>query len=605
MNKKILEMIKSKVNKLPNTSGVYKMLDECGNIIYIGKAKNLKRRVGSYFLNTQKQVKVQQMVEIVADFDYVLTNSELEALNLESNLIHKHQPFFNILLKDGKAFPYIKINLKNAYPKVEITRKVKKDGSLYFGPYFNKVRVSDLMDIISNSFSLRDCGLNLNDGKKRKRECLNFHMGKCLAPCTLRVSKGEYQKEVQRVIDFLKGDSRAVKEILERKMRAFADNLNFEKAMEIKNSLKLVGDLDALNITELGKVLDLDVFALANNGISVAVSVLTIRAGKMIGVNGYGVIDASLENLEILDNFISQYYINNPIPKCVVANMGSDSMGKYLSELAGQNISFEIPKKGIKLKLLEMAETNAQEEITKSLEKETIFEQKTLGAMKILRDTLKLKKWPRRIEGYDISNLGGRNIVASMVVFENGVPLKSHYRKFKVDLEIQNDFESMRQVLSRRVKEMQGNDLSFSEEPDLILIDGGKGQLSFAKSVLDENNLDIEIISLAEKEEEIFVPGNSSSIKLPRSNYGLKLLQNVRDEAHRFAVTFQRSVRAKKDYSSELDKIEKLGKEKAKSLITYFKSITAIKSASIQELKMAPGIGEKLAENIFKYFHKN
>ena len=217
MKKEILEMIKSKVYKLPNTSGVYKMLDEFGNIIYIGKAKNLKRRVGSYFLNTQKQVKVQQMVDMVADFDYVLTNSELEALNLESNLIHKHQPFFNILLKDGKAFPYIKINLKNAYPKLEVTRKIKKDGALYFGPYFNKVRVSDLMDIISNSFCLRDCSLNLNDGKKRKRECLNYHMGKCLAPCTFRITKEEYLNEVQKVINFLKGDSKSVKEILNKK----------------------------------------------------------------------------------------------------------------------------------------------------------------------------------------------------------------------------------------------------------------------------------------------------------------------------------------------------------------------------------------------------
>jgi len=605
MNKQILDMIKAKVNKLPITSGVYKMLDESGNIIYIGKAKNLKRRVGSYFLNTQKQVKVQQMVEMVADFDYVLTNSELEALNLESNLIHKHQPFFNILLKDGKAFPYIKINMNSAYPKVEVTRKVKKDRALYFGPYFNKVRVSDLMDIISSSFALRDCGLNLNDGKKRKRECLNYHMGKCLAPCTLRVTKQEYAKEVQRVIDFLKGDSKAVKDILSGKMKAFANNLNFEKAIEMKNSLKLVGDLDALNITELGKVLDLDVFGIANNGINCAVAVLTIRAGKMIGVNGYNVIDASLDNNEILENFISQYYINSLVPKCVVADLKETSLASYLSEIAGQNIVFESPQKGIKLKLLQMAETNAQEEINKSLEKETIYEQKTIGAMKILKDTFNLKKWPRRIEGYDISNLGGRNIVASMVVFENGVPLKTHYRKFKVDLEIQNDFESMRQVLSRRVKEMEGSDLSFSEVPDLILIDGGKGQLSFAKSVLDENELDIDMISLAEKQEEVFVPGNSESIKLPRSNYGLKLLQNVRDEAHRFAVTFQRAVRTKKDYESELDKIANLGKEKAKNLMTYFKSISAIKSASIQELKMVDGIGEKLAENIFKYFHKN
>lgn len=605
MNKEIQKLIKLKVDKLPTTSGVYKMLDEFGNIIYIGKAKNLKRRVGSYFLNTEKQVKVQQMVDMVADFDYILTNSELEALNLESNLIHENQPFFNILLKDGKAFPYIKINLKNSFPKIEVTRKVKKDGALYFGPYFNKIKVSDLVDIISNSFTLRDCSLNLNDGKKRKRECLNFHMGKCSAPCTCRVSKEEYLREVERVIEFLKGDSRAVKEILTKKMQAFANNLNFEKAIEMKNSLKLVSDLDALNITELGKVLDLDVFGLAHNGIGSAVSVLTIRAGKMIGVNGYNIIDASLEPKEILENFISQFYINNPIPKSVVANLEDSSLGEYLTELAGQNILFEVPKKGIKLKLLKMAEDNASEEINKTVEKEIIYEQRTLGAMKILMDTLKLKKWPRRIEGYDISNLGGRNIVASMVVFENAVPLKSHYRKFKVDLEIQNDFESMRQVLSRRIKEMENSDLSFSEIPDLILIDGGKGQLRFAKSVLDENGLDIDIISLAEKEEEIFMPNSSASIKLPRSNYGLKLLQSVRDEAHRFAVSFQRQVRAKKDYASELDKIELLGKEKAKKLLSYFKSTTAIKSASIQELKMVDGIGQKLAENIFKYFHKN
>lgn len=605
MEKQVLEYIKSKVYKLPTTSGVYKMLDIDGNIIYIGKAKNLKRRVGSYFLNTVKQAKVQQMVNMVADFDYILTNSELEALNLESNLIHKVQPFYNILLKDGKAFPYIKINTKVDFPKVEVTRKVRKDGALYFGPYFNKVNVNNLMLLISNTFKLRECNLNLVAGKCKSRECLNYHIGKCLAPCTGRVSKLEYDKEVKRLIAFLKGDSNEVREILKQRMKAYSDDLNFEKAIEMKECLKIVNEMDSLIITDLGKVLDLDVFGYASNGINSAIAVLCIRAGKMIGVNTYNVVDASLEESDTISNFISQYYLNSKIPKEVVANIEDENLNAWLSEQAKENIQLLCPKKSVKLKLLKMAEDNAQEHLYKSVEKEKLYEEKTMGAMRILKDTLGLKRLPKRIEGYDISNLGGRNIVASMVVFENGMPLKSHYRKFKVDLAIQNDFESMRQVLTRRMGELNKGDVSFSKMPDLILIDGGKGQLSFANSVLEKQNIDVDIISLAKREEEIYLPKISEPVVLSRSNVALKLLQNVRDESHRFAITFQRKVRTKKDYVSELDNIEMLGKEKAKALIKYFKSVTAIKSASVQELKMVEGIGDTLANNIFKYFHKD
>lgn len=598
-----MQRLKDKVHALPGLPGVYKMCDIYGNIIYIGKAKNLKNRVSSYFLNTKKLPKVQNMVDNVYDFEYIITPSELEALNLESNLIHKHQPFYNILLKDGKAFAYIKIDYKNTYPQAIVTRKVKNDKCLYFGPYFNKINVTSLYKIINTTFKLRDCNLNLN--KVQKRECLNYQMHTCLAPCTRQCTESEYRQEVDKVIDFLKGNLSEAKKILTEKMQVYSDMEMYELAIEMRENLKAIEYIDAQNITGLNKNTDIDIFGFAENGDSAVVSVACVRGTKMVGLSNYNVIDASNTAHDIVTNFVTQYYLNEKIiPKNVITEYMDDSLAEWLNNIAGKNIKTMAGSRGIYSRLLKMANDNASEYLNKSIEKDKVYILKTSGAMKILQKTCGLGKLPKRIEGYDISNLGGTNTVASMVVFINGVPAKKMYRKFKIETQGQNDFRNMHDVLSRRFNELKkAQDLSFSCRPDLILIDGGNVQLEFAKNAMDEIGEDIDMISLAKREEEIYLTSGQKVI-LSKDNYALKLLQNVRDESHRFAITFQKSLRQKNTLKSELEKIELLGKKKATLLFDKFKSIDNIKNADICSLMQTEGIGKTLATNIYNYFHK-
>jgi excinuclease ABC subunit C len=603
MREDILKRIKEKVHNLPSDPGVYKMLDMYGNIIYIGKAKNLKNRVSSYFIATKKQPKVEQMVENVYDFEYIVTLSELEALNLESNLIHKHQPFYNILLKDGKAFPYIKIDYKNPYPKVQITRKVLNDGHLYFGPFFNKINVTELYKIIHNSFKLRDC--NLKMGSKNNRECLNYHIHNCLAPCTGRCSYEEYRKEVDKVVAFLKGDLSIAKSVLEEKMKTYAEMEMFERAIEIRNNIESIKLIDAENITGLARNTDIDVFGYADNGVYAVISVVCVRGNKVIGVNNYNVFDASIVFSDTITNFITQYYITNKlVPHNIVVGESGDSLQSWLNDFAGKKINMFEGKRGIYRRLLEMADKNASEYLNKSIEKNKMYELKTKGAMENLQKILGLSKLPKRIEGYDISNLAGTNTVASMVVFTNGTPDKKMYRKFKIESTGQNDFKNMHDILERRLREYsKGDDISFSNLPDLILIDGGIIQLTFARESMESLGFKIDMISLAERNEEIYKI-DGSKVVLSRDNLALKLLQNVRDESHRFAITFQKSLRQKNTLKSELEKIELLGKRKINNLYEHFKSIDKIKNATIEELMAVDGIGKNIAEKIFNYFNK-
>lgn len=602
MNNRI-KFLKEKVSKLPLLPGVYKMLDAYGNIIYIGKAKALKNRVSSYFLNTSKPEKVQQMVENVYDFDYIVCPSELEALQLESNLIHQNMPFYNILLKDGKAFPYLKIDIKNPFPRVEITRKVKRDGCMYFGPYFNGISVNELYNIINNTFRLKDC----NYKTKQKRACLNYHIGNCLAPCIERVTKQEYRKEVDRVINFLKGDLSEAREILTQKMNACSQNLLFEKAIEYKNNLATIEKLNNKVITQLTTLEDIDVFGYATNGQNSVATLLIVRGGKLIGVQNYNIIDASLDVSDVMSNFITQYYLNNPIvPDNVVVGFDSDTLKEWIDDYRGKKTNVVCPQKGVKKKLLDMAIQNGLVDMEKSIEKEKLYSLKTIGAIKRLQEILGLSRPPKRIEGYDISHIQGTNTVASMVVFTNGVPNKAHYRKFKLSLDdpgAPNDFASMREVITRRMMELNGNDVSFSTRPDLILIDGGKGQLGYAYDVLCSTGVECDMVSLAKRDEEIYRPNESDPVVLSKNDYALKLLQNVRDESHRFAITFHRSIRDKKTLTSGLLNIEGVGEKTATALFTHFKSLKNIKSASITQLLEVKGLSRNTAENIFKYYN--
>ena len=592
-----MDYLRGKAKELPLTPGVYKMYDKYGNIIYIGKAKKLKNRVSSYFINTRKPEKVTQMVANVFDFDYIVTTSEFEALNLESNLIHEHQPFYNILLKDGKAFPYIKINIKSKFPKIEITRRVKTDGSLYFGPYFNNIKASELYDIINNTFRLRDCNT-----LKATRECLNYQMGSCLAPCTKRCTEHEYMEEVKRVISFLKGDLTEAKKILTERMMACADAEQFERAIVYKNNLKLIEKINEKQVSNLSTLVDADVFGFATNEHSVVISVLVVRAGKMIGLTNFNVLNIdTMENT--LESFVSQYYMDNIVPKTIVLPIESPTIIEYLNSNSKTKIEVISAKKGKFKKLLDLANLNAKQDLEKSISKDKLKELKTIGAMKTLKDTLGLSRMPYRIEGYDISHLGGTNTVASMVVFTNAQPNKAHYRKFKISVDQNNDFDSMREILTRRVNEYGNGDVSFDCKPDLILIDGGKGQLSYAYSVITEKDFVVDMVSLAEKNEEIFKPNESEPYILSRNNYALKLLQNVRDEAHRFAITYQKNTRNKNTLKSKLLDIHGVGEATVNALYDYFKSFDNIKKASLNELEKVKGIKKNQAEKIYDFFN--
>lgn len=604
------ENIRQKLADLPQCAGSYQMLDKGGNIIYVGKAVNLKNRVSSYFVNTRSHnEKTKALVKNIADFTYIVTPTELDALCLEANLIKQHQPYYNILLKDGKQFAYIKINTKAPYPKIEVVRKVKNDGYKYFGPYFNGVYYKEIIELISYAFNLRTCNFNFSETKPLKRACLNFDMGLCCAPCVNKVSQQEYSNKVKLAIDFLNGNTATVKQILTQKMQHFASLQNFETALIYRNLLATVNKLDNKVHTQLTSTLECDVIGFCTNGIYSCISVATVKSGKILGVENF-IINSVSENAgEIISEFLTQYYTQNKIiPKQIFVPYlikDADVLKQYFTTLKGNVVNIVHVQKGEKKKLIEIANQNAEEFLQKNIEKEKQQELLTLGACKQLQEYLNLKEMPLRIEGYDISNISGTNKVASMVVFINGKPAKQHYRKFKIDdIEGQNDFACMNEVLERRANELKkATDLSFSQKPNLILIDGGKGQLSSALASI-QPNIDCDVISLAKRLEEVYKPNNPIPVILNHSTYALRLLQRVRDESHRFAITFHRQRRNKQTLKNTLSEISGIGKTKQQHLFNHFKSFEKIKNASIYELMQASRISKTDAINIYNFYHK-
>lgn len=596
--------IEKKLKELPTKSGVYIMLGEGGVVIYVGKAKNLKNRVSSYFNKTSKTAKVSKMVENIKWFEYIITPTELDAFTLENNLIKKHQPFYNILLKDSKTFPYIKVNLKEQYPRFITTRKVLNDGFKYFGPFLAGVSANFIVDFLNKHFKLRNCKNNLK--KPLARECLNYQLGLCLAPCTKKVSMAEYHKQVNAAVEFLKGDDKQVLQQLEEKMKTLAQKEMFEEAIKVRQTYNMVKKLSASSIANLPKKVDKDAICYQTNQLTSAVAVVTVRGGRILGVRSFTIPDPNIQPAEILENFIISYYQNAVIPKEIILNaqiQNSQTICQYFNK----NINFITNPKGVNLKLLKMAEENAIEHIEKNISKDRQKYDNTIGALKVLQEKLKLKHFPRRMECYDISNISGTNKVSSMVVFINGEPRKSEYRKFKIKTVAGiDDFASLRETMVRRLTRLKNQDgNSFKEKPDLLIIDGGKGQLSSCVKILEEFNFpDIEMVSLAKRIEEVFVPHVSQSIILDHSTAPLKLLQRIRDEAHRFAITFHRQLRGKAMTKSELDGIDGVGVKKKQALLLSFENIEQIKNASIDQLASVKGIDLKLAHKIYNTFHK-
>ncbi len=590
---------KAKLKDVPNDPGVYLMMDEAGEIIYVGKAKNLKNRLRSYFVNlATRTAKVAAMLEHVADFRYIICASEVDALLTENNLIKKHCPRYNILLKDDKAYPFLRIDMKEDFPRIELVRKLKNDGAKYFGPYMQSVNIKDIFDLIHTAFKVRECRRDLS---KPSRPCLNAHLGRCLAPCTGNASKEEYRAEMKKVIEFLKGNDREVERVLKERMLAFAEEENFEVALAYKNKLKALDKLVRKQVSALPKDFDLDIFAFESNGIVSAIGMLVVRGGKLVGGENF-VADCADDDIA---SYIYQYYANNPPLADEVITDGVEDMAsleKAVCALCSHTVRVIEPKQGVRKQLLELAHSNAYDAMTKFGTQEERKQLRTVGAVKQLGEILGLRTLPNRIEAYDISHISGTDKVASMVVFEGGEPKKGHYRKFKIKtVEGNNDFACMREVLVRRLNELStSEDESFASVPDLLLIDGGKGQLAYAKEAQAiAGRQDIEILSLAKREEEVFL-GRQPTVPviLPKDSVALQLLQRVRDEAHRFAITFHRNLRSKHMSESVLRNIPGVGPKTCAKLLKTFGSAEQIKHRSAEEIASVDGISVKKAEEI-------
>lgn len=587
---------------MPDSPGVYIMLDKEGIVIYVGKARVLKNRVRQYFHTSAKPEKVAAMVEHIADFYYIITQTEIDALALENNLIKKYKPKYNILLKDDKTYPYIKIHSKEEFPRASVTRKIKKDGK-YFGPFMGGVRCSDLLDIVTSVYNVRTCSVVIND--KPKKPCLEYHLGRCNAPCAHLCTREQYAENVKSALSFLDGDYEEAEKILQEKMLRFAQNEEFELAMEYREKLAMLSKLKLKRITSLNRALNADIIALKTNFLYSAVNVLVTRGGIMQGGSNYALEDGSFSETDALTAFIIQFYNNHELPDEIIVQEFCEKqlLETYFRDKFGKKVEIVLAKQGIKRQLLDMAEKNATEYLSKSIDKIKHKDDMTKNACQRLQEILRLKKYPRRMECYDISNISGVDKVGSMVVFIDGEADKTSYRRFKIKtVEGANDYASHQEMMRRRLAKL-GTDEERFPKPDLIIIDGGKGQLSAIKEVFDEMGVtDIELISLAEKEEEVFTLFSTESIRINHRDYALKMLQRIRDEAHRFAITYFRSLHSKRNLASVLQEIEGIGKKKRMALLEKFGTIDKIMSADEKELSTAEGIGPELAKKIYNYF---
>ncbi len=596
--------IQEKLKLLPDNPGVYVMLDKDGVVIYVGKARVLKNRVRQYFHSTAKTEKVAAMVENIADFYYIITQTEIDALALENNLIKKYKPKYNILLKDDKTYPYIKVHTKEEYPRVSVTRKIKKGDGKYFGPFMGGVRCGEILDVIGMVYNVRTCTTAITP--KPKKPCLAYHLGRCLAPCAHQCNKEEYAARVKKVLAFLDGDYEEAEALLREKMLHFAENEEFELAMEYREKLQMLSKLKLKRITSLNRALNADVIALKTNYLYSSVNVLVTRSGIMQGSSSFALEDASLMEADALTAFVLQFYSHHELPEQVImqAFCEKELLEGYFLEKFGKKVEVICPKLGVKRQLLDMAEKNAAEYLAKSIDKIKHKHDMTKNACVRLKEILGLKKYPKRMECYDISNVSGVDKVGSMVVFIDGEADRSSYRRFKIKtVEGANDYASHQEMMRRRLAKLGTEEEARFPKPDLIVIDGGKGQLSAVKEIFDEAGVtDIELISLAEREEEIFTLFSAESIRIDHRDYALKMLQRIRDEAHRFAITYFRSLHSKRNLASVLEDIEGVGKKKRGALLEKFGTIDKIMSASVDELAQVNGIGEELANKIFTYF---
>ena len=604
--------IQEELKNLPDSPGVYQMKNAFGEIIYVGKAKNLKKRVRQYFQSKAHIPKIQAMIKNIYEFEYIITDNEVEALILEANYIKKYRPKYNTLLRDDKQYPYIKISVQEKYPRIYKVREVKKDGAKYFGPYPSAYAVNDIIDIIGNLYKLRKCSLKLDGTKKCKRPCIYYHIDRCTAPCSGNVGIKEYGEEVSKAAAFLTGSEDIIKSLNEKMIEA-SENMEYEEAAKYRDQIKALEVISEKQKVVSQAGIDQDVIGSAIGIEEACIQIFFIRNGKIIGSEHYLLTNIENETKEqIISSFLTQFYTGTVyVPKEIYIETDIEDMEvfeKLLSQKRGNKVTLKVPVKGEKSMLIKMTKKNALEILEKgSLRiKKNIDE--SMEALEELKNILNLDEAPERIEAYDISNIQGVESVGSMVVFEKGIPSKSNYRRFRIKtVEGPNDYKSMEEILERRINRGLGDGKQgFNKMPNLILIDGGKGQTNIAEEVINNFGLSIPVCGMI-KDDRHLTKGlifQNKEIVLSKTDIVYKLVYRIQEEAHRFAIEYHRNLRDKKLFSSELDNIKNIGEKRKINLLKKFGSVESIKTKSVDELSTVPGMNIKAAESVYNYFHK-
>jgi len=599
----VLTYLTEQIRGLPNSPGVYLMKDTENNILYVGKAANLRQRVGSYFRAGQKLTpKLERLVSRVNDLEYFVTSSEQEALILELNLIKRYHPHYNVRLKDDKTFPYLKIDASENWPRIHITRRLEEDGGRYFGPFTSARSVRQTLKLIKGIFPFRSCSRTITGTDPRP--CLEYYIGHCLAPCIGAVGRKEYAGVIKQVILFLEGKQERVVEQLKSKMNQAAEALEFEKAKVLRDQIQAVERVvegQRIAATVKGEQ---DVVAFGQDTDRAYVQVFFIRGGKLIGRESFLLQGSQYEEPgQIMTSFIKQFYNSSPhIPPLILLQHPLEDMAtiqSWLQGKRGRKVNIQVPRRGNKRQLVDLVAQNAEQGLEQLKIKQLASATALPVALEEIKRELELRRIPARIEGYDISDIQGMAAVGSMVVFDQGKPKPAHYRRFKIKtVSAANDYAMLQEVLRRRFKRATATSDTWAIRPDLVLIDGGRGQLNASREVMREMGADVPIASLAKENEAIFIPQRAEPITLPRSSPGLQLLQRLRDEAHRFALGYHQRVRRRETFASTLDTIPGIGPRRKRALLRQFGSVTAIKEATVAELATATGMTKNLARKI-------
>ena len=601
--------LRQRLDLLPDLPGCYLLRDEQGQVLYVGKAESLRQRVRSYFQDSSTHTpRIRLMVSRVRDVEVVVTASATEALLLESNLIKRYRPPFNVRLRDDKQYPYLCLTMNEPFPRPIVVRRAQRDGNRYFGPYTSSAAMRQALRVLKQVFQLRGCSRKIEEGD-RQRLCLDYHMGWCSGPCAGLITRLDYLAAVEAATSFLHGKAEPVLRRLQGEMEAAAEALEFERAARLRDQIAAIRSLAERQRVVSDDRADQDVLALVCDGYQTCALVMFVRGGRLVGQEHYFLEGAHPDEIAVaMQQFVQQYYARAPqVPAQVLLNVAipePDLLAAWLRERRGGSVRLLVPRRGEKRRLVELAEQNAQLRMEERRSRLAGDQALAEEAMLELQEALALPAVPYRIEAFDVSNTQGSEMVAAMVVFEAGQPKKTDYRRFKIKtVQGPNDFAALQEALRRRLNRALAGDARFSELPDLLLIDGGKGQLGAALEVMGEISVEIPTIGLAKQLEAIYLPGRSEPVLLPRHSQALFLLQRVRDEAHRFGLAYHRRLRAQRSTRSALDEIAGIGRKRRDSLLRHFGSVEKMRTASVEELALVPGMNRPAAERVFQALH--